>query len=174
MGEKLMKDLLAQIRAANNARFYYVALLSALALPDICGALESDDGLSTQSKFVNWFDRFVSPKYTNSGGSTLTGQDAYFFRCSMLHQGRTQHPKSSYSRILFVEPGSTGIILHNNVINDALNIDVRIFIEDIVSSAEKWLQVAMQTSEFQKNYLSFVTRYPQGLKPYITGVPVIS
>src|SRR5699024_6261516 len=46
-------------------------------------------------------------------------------------KGSTQHPRGRHSRIIFVEPGQSGIVLHNNIMNDALNIDVHIFCEDI-------------------------------------------
>ncbi len=45
-----MQDFLDQIRAANQANLFYVALMSALALPDICGALESPDGRATAQR----------------------------------------------------------------------------------------------------------------------------
>ena len=166
-----MRDMLAQIRTASGAGLYYVGLFAALALPDICGALEAEDGLSTQARYVAWFDQHVAPKYTFSGRTTLTGQDAYFFRCSMLHQGRMQHPRGTYSRILFVEPSSTGNVFHNNVLNDALNIDVRIFTEDIVSAVEQWLPTAGTAPRFRQNYAAFATRYPQGSRHTSSGYP---
>lgn len=90
----------------------------------------------------------------------------------MLHQGRTSHPRGRYSRILFVELGA-GMVLHNNVLNDALNIDVQIFVNDILKVVEKWLPNAEGTPAYQRNYPLFVRRYPNGLAPYIVGVPVI-
>lgn len=167
-----MKDLLDQIDAAVRGRLYYVALFAALALPDICGALESEDGLANKARYVDWFNRYVAPRYTGSRGTTLTGEDAYYFRCSMLHQGRTQHASSGYSRILFVEPSSN--VFHNNVLNDALNIDIRIFVADIINGVNAWLPTVQSSAFFQKNYDTFVRRYPDGIPPYIVGIPVIS
>ena len=164
-----MQDLLQQIRAANAAGLYYVALFSALALPDICASLESQDGLATGPRYIAWFDQHVAPRY----GGNLDGTTCYRFRCSMLHQGRTQHPQGRYSRIIFVEPGVGGNVFHNNVLNDALNIDVRIFCEDSCAAAEAWLPGAQRLPHFQANLANFVTRYPNGLAPYIVGPPVI-
>jgi len=169
-----MKDILAQIRQANDAGLYYVALFAALALPDICGALESTDGQANGERYARWFDTHVSPRYRAGGQTTVTGEDAYRFRCSMLHQGRTSHPQARYSRILFVEPGVSGMILHNNVLNGALNIDVRIFVTDILEAVDAWLPSAELTPEYQANRPLFVTRYPNGLPPFIAGVPVIA
>jgi hypothetical protein len=164
-----MKDIIEQVRLANRAGIYYVALFSALALPDICAALESTDGQASKSKFIAWFDTHVAPRYNGF----LDGETCYYFRCSMLHQGSTQHPRGRYSRIIFVEPGNSGMILHNNIINDALNIDVRIFCEDICEASEKWWNSVSASQQVQANFSRFVRRYPTGLAPYIGGIPVI-
>src|SRR5574341_240679 len=96
-----MKELLGQIRAIANAGLYYAALFPALALPDICGALEAPDGIATGSRYEDWFDRNLGSQYAGF----LSGRDCYLFRCSLLHQGRARPHGSSYSRILFLEPG---------------------------------------------------------------------
>ena len=41
---EFMNELIAQIHEASNAGLYYLALLGALVLPDICGALDSEEG----------------------------------------------------------------------------------------------------------------------------------
>ena len=164
-----MNDLLQQTRSAIACQLYYLALNSALALPDICGALEAPDGQATRARYAAWFDKHVAPAY----GGTLDGDACYRFRCSMLHQGRTQHPKAKYARLVFIEPGARGHVLHNNVVNDALNIDVRVFCEDVVHAAELWLPSAINQPQVASNMDAFVRRYPDGLPPYILGVPVI-
>jgi hypothetical protein len=164
-----MQDIIEQIRTANNHGLYYVALFSALALPDICAALESADGEAKKAKFIAWFDAHVAPRYNGS----LDGEACYYFRCSMLHQGSTQHAKGHFSRIIFLEPNNSGITLHNNILGDALNIDVSIFCEDICSCIEDWWSNASEQPVVQVNFSRFVRRYPKGLAPYIAGLPVI-
>lgn len=104
----------------------------------------------------------------------LSGQDCYRFRCSFLHQGTTQHSQSRYARILFVEPGTTTNVFHMNVINDALNIDVRLFCLDIVKGARRWVEQVTGTEPYETNLNASVRRYAKGLPPYIVGIPVIS
>jgi len=41
-----MEDLIRQLRAA-SASLYYLALFAALAIPDICSALETENGKAT-------------------------------------------------------------------------------------------------------------------------------
>jgi hypothetical protein len=168
-----MGDFLDQIDLAIANRLYYLALFACLALPDICAAMESADGEATKVRYLAWYEQHM-PRYTKGQMVSLTGLDCYFFRCSLLHQGSAQHPKSRYARILFVEPGATTNVFHINVLNDALNIDVTIFCRDILASARGWLTKAQTTASYQQNYARFMARYPEGLPPYIVGVPVIA
>lgn len=168
-----MRDLLAQVEKATADGYYYLALYVALTLPDICGAMESSDGIANKSKYIHWFDHYVTPAYTVAGRAFLDGETCYAYRCSVLHQGRAQHPKLGYSRILFVEPGSTTNVFHNNILNDALNIDVSRFCMDIVGGAASWLKDVSDSDDYKQNYSLFMQRYPGGLPPYIVGVPVI-
>lgn len=165
-----MRDLLDQIEKAIQYNLYYVALYTSLSIPDICGALESTNGLSTGAKYKKWFDNNVALKYSG----ILNGDDCWRFRCSLLHKGTTQHPHSGFSRVLFIEPKTTTAVTHNIVMNGALNIDVRIFCIDIIDSCKSWLNIHQTSALFQTNYNKFMRRYPNGLSPYIKGVPVIS
>jgi len=165
-----MKDFLLQIKKGLDENLYLLSLFSALAIPDICGAMSSENGDAHFEKYTAWFDKYITPKYNGF----LSGKDCYLFRCSLLHQGSSQHPGSNYKRVLFIEPSATTLIAHNNILNDALNIDVKIFCNDIVLSAEEWLKENQETELYKKNYDKFMRRYPNGLSPYIVGVPVIS
>ena len=169
-----MRELLRQIEAALEANLYYLALFAAFSLPDICGAIDSPDGTASGVKYRAWFDRYVAPKYLLYGHQFLTGEDCYRFRCSLLHQGSSQHPHSTYSRVIFVEPRNDELTMHCNILNDALNVDVHIFCNDIVRSAKEWLDQVENTEQYKTNYDRFMRRYPQGLPPYIVGPPVIS
>ncbi|KKT35303.1 MAG: hypothetical protein UW24_C0011G0006 [Parcubacteria group bacterium GW2011_GWA2_44_12] len=165
-----MKDFLTQIEKGLDANLYLLSLFSALAIPDICGAMSSENGEASAEKYKTWFDKYVATEYNNF----LNGNDCYYFRCSLLHQGSTQHNESNYKRVLFVEPSATTNVFHNNRINGALNIDVRIFCKDLIDGAKKWLEENENTDLYKQNFDKFMRRYPNGLPPYIVGVPVIS
>ena len=165
-----MRDFLTQIKNGLEADLYLLSLFSTLAIPDLCGALSSENGEASSEKYKGWFDKYVAPRYNGF----LSGEDCYFFRCSLLHQGSSQHPSSSYKRVFFVEPSATTNVFHNNILNDALNIDVKIFCSDIISGAEVWLGENEETELYRINSDKFMRRYPTGLSPYIVGVPVIS
>jgi hypothetical protein len=169
-----LRDFLDQIRTACSSGLYYVALSSALSIPEICGALESASGEADGKKYAAWFDKNVSLRYSVRGTPTLTGWDVYRFRCRMLHQAVLSIPHSIVSRIIFIEPGMSGIVPHNNKVFDILNIDVRLFIDDLVESALLWLERVEHTPLYKSNLERSVKRYPDGVAPYMGGTPIIA
>ena len=64
--------------------------------------------------------------------------------------------------------------MHCNILNDALNLDLNIFCRDVIMGVEQWLQNYEGTNRYNENYSRFMRRYPEGLAPYIVGIPVIS
>lgn len=163
-----MEDFLQQIEAALDYNLYYIALQSTLTLPDICGALSSRDGEATKSKYISWYNKYFNNK------TYLTAQDCYFFRCANVHQAKVIHKNLKYSRILFIEPQTVAITMHNCILENALCIDINIFCREMISSVRIWLQTVKNDLNFKSNYKSLIKRYPNGLSPYIKGVPVIS
>lgn len=166
-----MNDFLEQILKALDCNLYYLALQSTLSLPDICSALISPNGMTSGSQYINWYNTYAK----EPGSLSINGEDCYKFRCSAIHQGSTQHARSSYSRILFIEASrANGIIIHNTVLNDALNIDLRVFCENMVQSVVKWLELVKDDPIFLSNYEKFMKRYPNGFPPYIVGISIIT
>jgi len=163
-----MEDILNEIDRGLDARVYQLSLAWALCLPDICGALQSEDGQASKRKYINWYNEYVNQKFNGK----LTAEDCYYFRCSFLHQGTTEHEKSNYKKILFVEPHATSGLLHNNVLEGALNIDVRIFCNNILDSVREWLLEIEGSETYKRNIQKTFRRYPNGIKPYIVGIPV--
>ena len=183
-----MLSILDQIGQSLSSRFYYLALFTSLAIPDIAGALEAVDGQATGDRYKDWYETWVRPrlkeqvqKLLAERGIThapkvenpLTGDACYRFRCSLLHQGSTQHPKSPYSRIIFIEPGATTNVVHYGVMNDALCIDVPSFCREVIAGGKLWLKSVEGTEPYETNSGRFVRRYDKGLSPYIVGVPVV-
>lgn len=165
-----MRDLLGQIEVALDQNLYYLAIFVSLALPDICGAIGSQNGEADKKKYADWFDKYVG----NKCYGFLNGEDCYYFRCSLLHQGSSHHPRGTYSRVIFVEPTATTNVFHCNIISGTLNIDVNIFCRDMISGVNKWLHEVETTATYNENYEKFMKRYSDGLPPFIRGVPVIS
>lgn len=169
-----MEELLDELNKVAGAGFYSIALFTSLALPDICAAIESDDGRASGAKYKAWFDQWVAPKYPSypPGSTTLTGETCYAYRCGLLHQGRTMHEKLGYARVLFLPPA--GFTVHNSIFNDALVIDIPSFVKDISESIREWLGTVAGTQNFDRHYSNFMKRHKNGLAPYIQGMDVYS
>jgi hypothetical protein len=164
-----VRDFFDQMEAAVDAGLYYASLMCALAIPDVCGGMEAEDGQATKKRYIDWFDRNVGPRYEG----VLSGGDCYLLRCAMLHQGSLRHPEGAYERVIFLEPGATRMTLHMNIVLGALNIDVSIFCRDLIEAGRVWLADAEDSDAYRRNYDRFLKRHPDGLAPYIKGVPVI-
>ncbi len=174
--------LLRQIEMAIDGNLYYIALFTSLSLPDLCSAIDSQNGESTGKKYVQWYDKWVRPQIVEvikqfipdvADPPDFFGENCYHFRCSLLHQGTSQHPKLGYDRILFVAPGKMKGFIHHSKSNGAYLIDVNLFCTEIVLGVRHWLNAVGQTQLFKKNYNKFVRLYPQGLSPYIGNIPVV-
>ena len=73
-----MKTVLSEIEKCVNLGLYQSALGMTLCIPDMCGALESENGYASRERYKKWFERNVN---ANVG---LSSDDCYFFRCSFL------------------------------------------------------------------------------------------
>lgn len=106
-----MEDLFNEIERGLDARVYHLTLGMALCIPDMCAALQSEDGKTSGRKYKDWYNNYVGDKLI------MSADDCYYFRCSFLHQGSTKHEKSNYERVIFVEPNEM-FTFHNNVMLD--------------------------------------------------------
>lgn len=142
-----------------------------LTLPDICCAADSDDGKATGDRYAAWFDAHVSPKYRGR----LDGKTCYKLRCGVLHQGRsTPHHGGKYSRIVFVVSKSKNeSMIHNNVFDDALNLDIDVFCGDVIDSVRLWFGRSDGSEAALANRERIMRQYAAGDGTFSVGVDVI-
>lgn len=162
-----MDEIIREIRAAVAAQLYFLALLGALALIDICGALASEDGSSTRSKFKDWLRDNVPEQ---AGDAALI----YGLRCSMLHQGRA-HPHGSLFPMAFnAGPGG----LHNlSTVVDGQQVGwchIDMFVDEVTRGAEGWYERYKATNRVKLNMDKFARVRPEGLPPHMVGKFVIA
>lgn len=183
-----MRSLVDQVEQSLQTGLYYLSLLGALTIPDIAAALEAPDGQANGARYITWYEKWVRPRFREDvqqlllqrgiasapiSENPLTGDACYRFRCSLLHQGSSQHPRSPYARIIFIEPGATSSVVHYNILNDALCIDLPSFCREVIVAARLWLEAVEGTEPYQTNRDRFVRRHEHGIAPYIGGVPVV-
>jgi len=164
-----MGPILDEIDRALDAGFYYFAISIALTIPDICAALNSSNGKTTKPKYKAWYRANLGDLYPN-----ITDEDCWSLRCGVLHQGRFGHPNMQYGRIIFTIPNAQNNVFHNNIFNDALNLDAIRFCHDVVARARIWFDKNQNNIDVKKHFPNLVQFRPQGLKPYLDGIPLIA
>lgn len=162
-----METLLREIEHALDAGLFYLALALSLSLPDICAALDSPNGESSGPRYRDWYDTNLAAKY-----KWFTAADCWSLRCGVLHQGRFGHPNMQYARVFFTLPVPNRIRHHNNIFNDALNLDAITFCRDVVAAVRAWFQANQNSANVQRNLPKLVQFYPAGFAPYV-DVPAI-
>lgn len=89
----MVQRIVDDIRAALNNDLYFVALSTALTLPDICGKAEYPDESSTKKRYIDWYDKEIGYYEKNTNQTIdeempyLSGSVIYSLRCSLLHAG---------------------------------------------------------------------------------------
>ena len=95
-----MEHLIEDIEKALENKLFYLSLIGILDLIDICGALDSEDGCATGGKFKKWMQEYI-PHYKVLGEVSFSAESCWLFRCSILHQFKSQHTKSDLVAIAF-------------------------------------------------------------------------
>lgn len=161
-----MDDLIREIEIGVEQGLWQLALAGTLALPDICAAVQSENGKTTGSKYKNWVRDYLRQEYPK-----LDPDELYQMRCSFLHQGTSSAIK--YKRIIFVSPHST-VRIHNSVVDDALFLDMPIFTADVISAVRSWQAKVRGTSNYIKN-MDLVMRWHRGgFGSYVVGGDVLT
>lgn len=162
-----IEELIRQIRAASSQGLYYVALLGALTLPDICGALASENGRASGSKFKSWLR-------SNVPGQAESAEMIYGLRCSMMHQGQAM-PEGSHFPIAFMAPGVGQLHNLSTVVDEGQIgwLSIEAIVEEVTAGAEEWLEKFGTSQIVTRNLQKFARLRPEGLPPHVRG-PVIA
>jgi len=177
-----MSDLLDQIMVAVEARLYFLALLGALIVPDIAGAIDQP-GAGVGVRYRAWFRQWVAGHFPvfqqvlpdGQAAPLLTADDCYLFRCTLVHQAVIPSPaqQSVARRIIFMDM-PVGWAVHYNALDDAVQFDVRVFCQSMVQGAKDWFADPGHSAEWTARYEALIRRHPDGLSPYVHGMPVIA
>jgi len=128
------------IQHSLRSQNWFGALFLALAMPDICGALQfPSDQVGT--RYRRWFDRYLSAEYAPA---LFSADDCYYLRCAALHQGMSEHPRAQNKRVVFITPSPGGrIVFHSNFIESpdgsfVLQLQIDLFCQQICAGVLKW------------------------------------
>jgi hypothetical protein len=163
-------ELIRQIRAAVENGLFYLALIGTLALIDMCAALDSDNGETTGSKYRLWLEHNV-PEHEAQADAI------YKLRCSLLHQG-SAYPHGSLPRVAFTMPGFPQWHKFDVGLAEGLEqvnvLSTEEFVAEVTSAAERWMAANSGSDNFIRNYQRFAQYRPDGLPPFMLGVPLIA
>jgi len=162
-----MDQLIAEAVAAINSKALTLGLQGTLACIDIAAALASSDGKASGDRYMAWYVQHLEPLC-----SPLSAKDAWALRCGLLHQGRTA--SAQYKAVIFTLPDGRGNVLHRNVLNGALNLDLLTFCQDVLQGVQNWWNVAKDSEPVKTNATHLVRFRQEGLSPYVVGVPVLA
>jgi len=142
--------------------------MTLFALPDICAALESNNGESKKNDYCKWFNDNLAQKM-----SFITAENFYKFRSGLVHQAIISGiDKYDYSRIIFP-------IMRNNSFDNCASGNTYIYSLDtfsstIFSAIASWYELNKNNSIVQKNIKKLLKVHPDGLSPDFVGMPVIA
>ena len=148
------------IQCSLKEQNWFGALLLALAMPDICGAIE-DPNQGVGERYKKWFRQYLGDQYAPE---LFSDEDCYYLRCSALHQGMAEHPKAQNKRIHFTTP-VPGLTAHLNFVEDedgsfVLQMQIDIFCVQICSAVEKWESDVSSDPDIVKRIESLMEFYP--------------
>lgn len=170
-----LERILEDIEKALRAEFYYLAIAVSLTVPDICAALECDPAKIwvTEAKYVAWCRTNLEPHYRH-----FTSEDCYRLRCGVLHQGKFGHPKTPYDNVYFGLPNTTGFVNHDGLVEwggkKGLQLDAQMFCQTMIAAVRNWLAKSVENPNIAVNLPHLVSLRPDGLPPFVQGIPVIA
>jgi len=120
-----------EMRTCRQHRAYWTLLHITVCLPDICAALESENGRAKRKKVENWCERYLAhPK--------LSAAERYDMRCIVLHEGRAETKEPfRYEWYSFGQPSYAGEADHMRVEGLTLRIDVDRLSQEVQNGAER-------------------------------------
>lgn len=127
-----MKIIIQSIRQAVLNKNWFASLFLCLTLPDICGAMENPASKNGE-RYRKWYNEYLAKKY-----KSLAADDCWKLRNACLHQCSDSDARMAFKRVHFVEP-QEGIIIHNNILNDVLQLQIDVFCNDFCDAVDKWL-----------------------------------
>ncbi|MGH3654585.1 hypothetical protein [Glutamicibacter sp.] len=143
-----MKHLTNAVKMSVQHGNWYSALTLALALPDICSKVDEPSEKSVKKRYTRWADQYFTPKYTHNIGPErrehvfLSSNDFYALRCAVIHEGSDsvmlQKAREALDRFQFIAPHPRGHIIHCNLLDTHLQLQVDKFCADVCEAVDEW------------------------------------
>jgi hypothetical protein len=167
-----IEAIVRDIEAALQAKLYYLAIIVCLTLPDVCAALESEDGRTSRERYKDWYAKHAK---IQAGG--VDPEECWSLRCGMTHQGKMDIANGGAGRVVFT-------IEHNRIRVDGVTLqsgessayafDAEYWCRRWVSAIREWYIVAQHNPIVRRNMQELMQLRPFGLHPFLVGQPLIA
>lgn len=169
-------SVLNDIDLAIKAKLYYPALLAALTVPDICSALALPNSAFVKEKhYVAFVD-----KYTTEPALGLEGQSCYRLRGGVVHRANMAgHDKFGATNVVFTLPNTFASIHALSIVDQATGkkaamFDLAQFCGEMIAAAKRWYAEHHDNPTVKENMENLIRYCPEGLAPFLGGVPVVA
>lgn len=167
--ESAFHDYFEEIQRCLTAKCHWALVHVLVALPDICAALEHDDGETTGTRYRAWCGRHFP-------GAFRSPLDRWDIRCKVLHQGRTLPTRGEHRSYSFLLPGQP-ISLHDVVTTGDQNIavDIGLLADETKTAVRAWFrwlqrpENAFALGNVQR-HLPSLARMKRKTTPIVAGV----
>lgn len=159
-----MKRFTDSLRSSVANEDWYVALSTALTLPDVCGRL-AYPAMKSGKRYPAWFKIWMEPGYTRNIPMMglhvfLSGEDCYALRCSYLHEGGSditqQHARKALDDFHFIIPPGNNSSIHRNQIGNTLQLQVDTFCLEIADAVDQWAESVTGDEDVQDRMKSLL------------------
>ncbi len=152
------------IDRCQSGNAYWPLLHVIVCLPDICAALQSDDGETTRARYKDWCTKYFAEPLLNA-------EERYRMRCKVLHQGRasTDQP-GRYLGFAFGQPtGPTSDHLREE--KGILHLDVAKLATEYRQAVATWIKF-IESSSKSPEAAAVATHLPSLVQVALVGVPI--
>jgi hypothetical protein len=175
-----VRPFLEEIGLAYESGFYSTALMSALVVPDACGAVEYPN-LGNNKRYISWYDKYVASLYT-CPRPKYGGELMWKIRNGMIHETSLDFCAFDLHSVIFTIPetgvsmdfGSSTALDDDGKVAKQLGLDLRAFTSRIVTGAQAWLKEIEPIAEKQARLHRLIQLRLGGMPPLVGGIPVIA
>lgn len=147
-----MRFMLDQIQLAAESGAIFPAVMMALTIPDIAGAVDSGSGVRSNTRYRAWLDSVffkLHPRYSQHG---IDGHCLYGVRCKLLHEALSDPSTSEASKYsemtqrkrlvaFHCSDTSTFHLITTNFGSESRTLlDGKLFCSEMVAAGRKWLE----------------------------------
>jgi len=179
-----MEFILAAIDSASRQEQSFPAVVTALIVPDIAGAVDLPGG-GSEARYVRWIDTWFSPRFPLYVEHEIDGAALYALRCKLLHQGLSDPSQAraarksalaSRKRMIAFNIGpniSAHLITSSDAFGDTWTIlRADEFCSDITSTARDWI-ASRRSDAAAMQALKSLVDVRMDVPPASRGIPLI-